>query len=121
MMDQQQFVLPTIDDLRALPAAHILRLTKLQEYTFGSAEPVNALVYAPTQAKEIFEAIRQLNSRTPMDTDWDDDNGRPALSRAEEEPLAILDPDDLEAARSKLVSAKIRSRLPFGIYQIHGY
>jgi hypothetical protein len=110
MMDQQQFVLPTIDDLRALPAAHILRLTQPQRYTFGSSELSNALVFAPTQAKEIFDAIRNLNNREPMDDEWDDDNGRPALSRAEEEPLAILEPDDLEAARQKLVCAKIRSR-----------
>ena len=110
MMDQQQFVLPSIDDLRALPAGHILRLTKPQEYTFGSSELANALVYAPTQARQIFDAIRKLNHSEPLDDDWNDDTGRPALSRAEEEPLAILEPEDLEIARHKLVSAKIRSR-----------
>ena len=92
MMDQQQFVLPTIDDLRALPAAHILRLTQPQRYTFGSSELSNALVFAPTQAKEIFEAIRSLNNREPMDDGLGRRQRSPSTFAAEEEPLAILEP-----------------------------
>ena len=110
MMDQQQFLLPGIDDLRALPAANILKLTQPQEYTFGSAVLAQSLVYSPTQAREVFKTIRELNNLDPRSPSWGDDTGEPTLSRREEEPLAVLDPEEREDARRSLIRAKIRPK-----------
>lgn len=99
--------------LRGLPVDHLQRLPGIgsdrEQPGFGSPELSTSLIWSQGLVDSTNAEGKRL-SRAPGDRAWREADGDPSLPRSVEEPLHELPESQREAARTRLVQDRIRSR-----------
>jgi len=108
-VQQRQGAVPSLADLRELPATMLGRLLNAIPPAFGSPTLNEALVYTPAFADRSMRTIRRMRKAENADSSWIDANGEPSIPREIEEPLDALPEAERKVARQLLVRDRIRS------------
>ncbi len=106
----QHSLVPSLDDLRRLPARRIARLLNPIVALFGSQHLGDAMVICPPQQERAIATIRRISKAIGGDHDWDDAVDPITLERSDEEPFLELPEGQRAAARQRLIADRIRSR-----------
>ena len=99
---------PTLSELRSLPTSHLGRLLEPPRCWFGLPGPGEPIT--PQHAVRVHERVRVLCDQGGHDAHWEDADGAPALSKADEQRLAEAPATERLRARNLLERDRIRSR-----------
>ena len=99
---------PTLSELRSLPTSFLGRLLEPARCWFGLPGPGEPIT--PQHAVRVHERVRVLCDQGGLDPHWEDAEGAPALTAADEQRLSEVSGTERHRARSLLERDRIRSR-----------